>query len=162
MGFSICSETDQTPPEPEYEPVEGLLNKNMKKNYDEVENKANNNEGKRKIAKTKIKRGSKKKNEQQLTVLSANAAQLKGKLHSFKSELKACKAGIFTVQETHFESKGKVKIEGFEIFEAIRKKVKGGTMIGVHKAMNPNSDNTSFDLMKAYLYLEMALHVFPL
>ena len=30
----------------------------------------------------------------------------------------------------------------------------------VHKAMNPNSDNTSFDLMKACLYLEMAVHVF--
>ena len=109
----------------------------MRNKCDEVENKANNNEGKRKIAKTKIKRGNKKKKEQQLTIMSANAAQLKGKLQSFKSELKACKAGIFTVQETHFESKGKVQIEGFEIFEAIRKKVKGGTMIGIHKAMKP-------------------------
>ena len=33
--------------------------------------------------------------------------------------------------------KGKVKIENFETFEAIRKKEKGGTIIGVHKALKP-------------------------
>ena len=43
---------------------------------------------KEKQQKNKIKRGNKKKKEQQLTVMSANAAQLKGKLHSFKIELK--------------------------------------------------------------------------
>ena len=49
----------------------------------------------------------------------------------------ATKAGLFTIQETHFTSKVKVKIENFETFEAIRKKDKGGTLICVHNALNP-------------------------
>ena len=69
--------------------------------------------------------------------MSTNAAQLKGKMNSFKSEILASNIGLFTVQETHFASKGKVRIENFETFEAIRKKDKGGTIIGVHKALNP-------------------------
>ena len=58
-------------------------------------------------------------------MMSTNSAQLKGKLNSFKSELKQCDAGIFTLQETHYATKGKVQIENFEIFEAIRKKLRG-------------------------------------
>ena len=69
--------------------------------------------------------------------MSTNAAQLKGKLNSFKSEIFASNVGLFTLQETHFTSKGKVVIENFETFEAIRKKDKGGTMIGAHKALKP-------------------------
>ena len=69
--------------------------------------------------------------------MSTNAAQLKGKFKSFKSELETSKAAVFTVQETHYATKGKVIIENFEIFEAIRKKVKGGTMVGVHKSLKP-------------------------
>ena len=56
---------------------------------------------------------------------------------SFKSKILASKAGLFTIQETHFTSKVKVKIENFETFEAIRKKDKGGTLIGVYNALNP-------------------------
>ena len=59
--------------------------------------------------------------------MSTNAAQLKGKLNSFKCELKYSNVGLFTIQE----------IEGFDIFEAIRKKVKGGTMIGAHNGLRP-------------------------
>ena len=44
---------------------------------------------------------------------------------------------IFTIQETHYPTKGKIQIENYEVFEAIRKKVKGGTAIGVHKALQP-------------------------
>ena len=44
---------------------------------------------------------------------------------------------IFTLQETHFRKKGALRINDFEIFEAIRKKPGGGTLIGVHKALNP-------------------------
>ena len=70
-------------------------------------------------------------------MFSSNAAQLKGKLDSFKSELKETNAAIFTLQEVHFENKGKFKINDFEIFEAIRKKAKGGTVIGVNKNLKP-------------------------
>ena len=70
--------------------------------------------------------------------MSANAAQLKGKLNSFKGELKSSNAAIFTVQETHYATKGKIQIPNFEIFEAIRKKKKdGGTIIGAHLALKP-------------------------
>ena len=43
--------------------------------------------------------------------MSVNAAQLKGKLNSFKNELKSCDAGVFTVQETHYASKGNWKLK---------------------------------------------------
>ena len=75
--------------------------------------------------------------ETELFIVSANAAQLKSKLSSFKSILKQTNAGIFTIQESHYPTKGKLKIENFEIFEAIRKKGKGGTIIGAHRALKP-------------------------
>ena len=48
-------------------------------------------------------------------------------------------AGIITLQETHFRRKGRLndKLGDFEIFEAIRKKQKGGTLIAVHKGLDP-------------------------
>ena len=58
-------------------------------------------------------------------------------MQSFKNELNHVNAGVFTVQETHFKKKGILKVKGFEIFEAIRDKQKGGTAIGVHKSLNP-------------------------
>ena len=71
-------------------------------------------------------------------IFSTNAASLKSKLKSFKNELKRSKAGVFTLQETHYSTKGRVRIPDFEIFEAIRKgKQKGGTMVGVHKSLKP-------------------------
>ena len=62
---------------------------------------------------------------------------MQGKLESFYQELKVNKASIFTLQETHFTKKGQIKIENFEIFEAIRNKAKGGTAIGVHTGLKP-------------------------
>ena len=41
------------------------------------------------------------------------------------------------MQETHYTTKGKVQIDNIEVFEAIRKKSKGGTMIGAHTALKP-------------------------
>ena len=73
-----------------------------------------------------------------MNIFSTNAASLKSKIKSFKSELKRCNAGVFTIQETHYSTKGRVIIPDFEIFEAIRKgRQKGGTMIGIHKALRP-------------------------
>ena len=58
---------------------------------------------------------------------------------------------MFTLQETHYATKGKVNIEDFEVFESIRKnKEKGGTMIGAHKALKPvliNEYNEEFELL---------------
>ena len=85
----------------------------------------------------RTKRGKGGKREESLKIFSTNAAGLKNKLQSFKNELNHTNAGIFTFQETHFKKKGMLKINGFDIFEAIRDKQKGGTMIGIHHSLNP-------------------------
>ena len=56
----------------------------------------------------------------------------------FQNEVSTTGAAIFTVQEKKFSKKRKLKIKGFEIFEAIRANKKGGgTLIGVHNSLNP-------------------------
>ena len=62
---------------------------------------------------------------------------MKSKIQSCKDEIKSVDAAIFTIQETHFQKKGKFKMEGYEIFEAIRNKKDGGTLIGIHKGLKP-------------------------
>ena len=85
--------------------------------------------------KHKNKRGGRKHKSENLTIFSTNAAGLKAKMESFKSEISNSKAAIFTIQESHFNKKGKLRLENFEVFEAIRKKQKGGTIIGAHKGL---------------------------
>ena len=58
----------------------------------------------------------------ELCIMSTNAAQLKGKLNSFKSELKYSSVGLFTLQETHYATKGKVKIEGLKYLKPSEKR----------------------------------------
>ena len=72
-----------------------------------------------------------------LCVFTANAAGAKNKALSLKNELKSLGAGIFTLQETHYKKKGYFGLQDWEIFESIRKKEYGGTMIGVHQGLNP-------------------------
>ena len=94
----------------------------------------------RKIRKrNKINKTNKKYNnkETQLVLFSNNCDGLKHKLGSLKSELKETKATLFTLQETQLPRKGRVKVEGFHIFEAIRKKEGGGLMLGVHESLKP-------------------------
>ena len=87
--------------------------------------------------KKKIRRGGNKNKNQELVIFSTNAAGLKSKIQSLKNELKSVSASIFTIQETHFAKKGKLKIDNFSIFEAIRNKYNGGTLIGVHNSLKP-------------------------
>ena len=73
-----------------------------------------------------------------MIVLSTNAASLKSKLPSFRRELDSCQAGLFSIQETHFSTRGKIALDNFEISEAIQKgKEKGGTMIAIHTVLRP-------------------------
>ena len=65
---------------------------------------------------------------------NCNGANMK--IESLKCELKRTNSLLFTLQETHFYKKGKVKIEGFKIFEAIHMK-EHGTMLGVHMDLQP-------------------------
>ena len=48
-------------------------------------------------------------------MFSNNAAGLKSKVDSFKNELKELKVSVFTIQETHFSKKRKIKMENYEI-----------------------------------------------
>ena len=92
---------------------------------------------KTKSRKTRTKRGGRKYRNQSLVMFSANSEGLKSKIESLKSEIKELNAAIFTIQETHHTRKGVFKLENYDIFEAIRKKHNGGTMIGVNKALRP-------------------------
>ena len=75
--------------------------------------------------------------EQSLCMLTANAAGMKFRVQSLKHILNTLKIGIFTLQETHFQKPGKIQMENWQIFETIRKRKFGGTMIGVHQSLNP-------------------------
>ena len=62
-----------------------------------------------------------------LSIFSANADGLRGKTQNLKYQVNDLNAKVFTVQETKYRTKGKLKMNEFEIYEAIRKrKRKGG------------------------------------
>ena len=74
-----------------------------------------------------------------MPIFSANCAGCENKTQSLIDYINHIGAGIITLQETHFKRKGKLnkKLGDFELFEAIRKKQKGGTLIAAHKSLNP-------------------------
>ena len=76
---------------------------------------------------------------QNVPIFSANCAGLVNKIQSLVNNVTHLGAGVITLQETHFKRKGRLndKLNDFEIFEAIRKKQKGGTLIGVQKNLDP-------------------------
>ena len=74
-----------------------------------------------------------------IPIFSANGAGLVNKIQSLVHNVTQLGAGVITIQETHFKKKGRLhtKLKDFELFEAIRKKQKGGTLIGAHKSLEP-------------------------
>ena len=58
-------------------------------------------------------------------------------MQSLKNQIKNLDIGIFLVQETHFSRKGMLKLENYEVFESIRGKKHGGSLIEVHKSLEP-------------------------
>ena len=60
-------------------------------------------------------------------------------MQSLVDNIRCVGAGIVKIQETHFKKKGKLqgKLDSYEVFETIRKKQKGGTLIAVHKSLDP-------------------------
>ena len=85
------------------------------------------------------KRKKNSKPVQSVAIFSANCAGCANKVQSLVNSVNHLNAGIITLQETHFKRKGKInnKFNDFQIFEAIRKKHNGGTLIGVHKSLDP-------------------------
>ena len=69
--------------------------------------------------------------------MTTNAADLRTKTNSLKNIINHFKSSVFSVQETHYKKKGKFKLDNYAIFEAIRKKEGGGSLLGVHVALNP-------------------------
>ena len=63
----------------------------------------------------KTKRGGRKhqRKTENLTIFSTNAAGLKFKVQSLKNELKNSQAAAFSIQESHFIKKGKLKISSY-------------------------------------------------
>ena len=74
-----------------------------------------------------------------MPIFSANCAGCANKVQSLINNVNHIGAAIFTLQETHFKRKGRLnsKFDDFQIFESIRNKQKGGTLIGVHKSLSP-------------------------
>ena len=86
-----------------------------------------------------------------LKIFSTNAASvINGKKESLKSEITCTKANVVTLQETHARKKGKIDIPEFVVFEAIRTKKGGGTLIAAHTDLNPkliSEYNDEFELL---------------
>ena len=67
-----------------------------------------------------------------------NVNGLHGKEDSMKSMLGQLNVGILIIQETKMYRPGNIKIDGFEIFEKLRKFGKGGGLLtAVHQNLNP-------------------------
>ena len=82
--------------------------------------------------------------------MTANAAGMKLKAQSIINIINNQNIGIFTLQETHFLKKGKLKLQGWQTFESIRKMKGGGSMIGAHESLNPiliNEYSDKFELL---------------
>ena len=87
-----------------------------------------------------------------LKIFSTNGAGvIRGKVKSLLEEVKHTQANIVTIQETHCTIKGKMQMDpSFVVFEAIRKKKGGGTMIAIHEDLNPKlieEYNDDFELL---------------
>ena len=79
------------------------------------------------------------KTNKDIIILSTNVAGVvTGKLASLNAEVKAAKANIVTIQETHSTRKGKIVMpKEFVIFDSICKAKNGGTIIAVHEDLKP-------------------------
>ena len=85
---------------------------------------------------------------------NCNGANLK--VESLKFEIKRTNSSIFTLQETHFSKKGRVKIDNFIVFESIRMK-EHGTMLGAHVKLQPvliNEYSETFEMLVVQVRVE--------
>ena len=62
---------------------------------------------------------------------------MKNKVASLKSNITNLTAGIFTIQESNYNKRGCLKLDNWDIFEAIRNKKGGGTILGAHRGLKP-------------------------
>ena len=74
-----------------------------------------------------------------LKLFATNGEGVKnGKVASLNAEVQSTQSNIVMLQETHCTQKGKIKMDKtFVIFEAIRKRKGGGTLVAIHADLNP-------------------------
>ena len=77
-----------------------------------------------------------KGNHTELIMYSNNCNGVNNKKEALKVQIKHTNATIFNLQETHLSKKGKIKIDNFQIYEAIRRK-EHGSMLGIHVSHKP-------------------------
>ena len=79
------------------------------------------------------------KNVNSVKLFATNGAGVKNsKVESLNAQVRRTKANIIMVQETHSTEKGKIKMDKeFVIFEAIRKKKGGGTLMAINEDLKP-------------------------
>ena len=87
-----------------------------------------------------------------ITIFSTNAAGVvTGKADSLINEVKSTRANVVTLQETHSQCKGRVKLPAnFVVFEAIRKAKNGGILCAVDENLRPKlveEYNDPFELL---------------
>ena len=123
-------------------PKNNIKNKNTHKNSKTHKSNIKYNKDKRKTVNIK---------ETTFSILSTNANGLKHKAEDLKNKVKYFDSAIFAIQETHFQRKGKFKLQNYNIFESIRKnKEHGGSMMGIHVGLQPvlvKEYNTDFELL---------------
>jgi len=117
----------------EYEDVAEILHEENNK----IQKKSNKIIKPKKNIKQKTSKKNRENDKVDLVLYTVNANSMKKKEHSLKNILKKIKAGVFTIQETNYAKKGKLEVENYDIYEAIRNKEGGGTVIGVHKTLEP-------------------------
>ena len=98
-----------------------------------------------------MKKDVKSKCSSYLKNFSTNGAGvIRGKQDSLRCEVSNTEANIVTVQEMHSTQKGRFQMPNFVVFEAIRKKKGGGTIIAIHEDLTPKlveEYNEEFELL---------------
>ena len=94
-----------------------IIIKSNKNNKTTNPNKnSKNTKSKNKTSNTRVTVNVKNQN---LSVLSTNAADLNHKSEDLKNKVRYFDCGIFAIQETHYRKKGKFKMQDYHIFESI-------------------------------------------
>ena len=82
--------------------------------------------------------------------MGVNSGGLKSKLPTLKKVLHELEPTIFCIEETKYKEPGKLKVDGYEVFELLRKdKEGGGIAIGCKKELHPTWVREGDDYVEA-------------
>ena len=93
-------------------------------------------------------RSSKKKDDINLTFIGNNVAGLSGKTNSLRKVIDVFQPGVVMLQETKTQSKLRLRVAGYSVFEKNREQNQGGGLMSIiHNNLKPTEipdDNTEF------------------